>query len=200
MSLADLYKDDLNLEDDGSGDEGSQDEFVPGEAGEDGSDGESDIESNASESGNEGASSAGDEEKAAGDAIRAEQEKQRIDAIWQEMKAAIPGKETEPSEPEPPGDGSRENDREEKKENPEPRKPKKRKASKFSQLAEQVEKRRGKNETTLDKARREWTGFVHQEGIREDLDRANKDGYVERQEFLQRVDERTYKQTKNQKY
>ncbi|KAJ1666535.1 hypothetical protein IW140_004618 [Coemansia sp. RSA 1813] len=68
--------------------------------------------------------------------------------------------------------------------------------SKFSKMAEMVERRRAKRENTLDTARRQWTGFVDSKGIRDDLDRANKDGFVERQEFLRRVDERTYQNSK----
>ncbi|KAJ1962926.1 swr complex subunit [Dipsacomyces acuminosporus] len=74
-----------------------------------------------------------------------------------------------------------------------------RKASKFSKLAEQVEQRRAKKENTLDKARKEWVGFVSAEGIRDDLDKANKDGFIERQGFLNRVNERTYERSREQK-
>ena len=39
----------------------------------------------------------------------------------------------------------------------------------------------------LEKSRLDWAGFVDQEGINDDLKRFNKDGYVERQEFLKRT-------------
>jgi hypothetical protein len=39
----------------------------------------------------------------------------------------------------------------------------------------------------LEKSRLDWAGFVDQEGIHDDLKRFNKDGYVERQEFLKRT-------------
>ena len=39
----------------------------------------------------------------------------------------------------------------------------------------------------LEKSRLDWAGFVDKEGINDDLKRFNKDGYVERQEFLKRT-------------
>jgi len=39
----------------------------------------------------------------------------------------------------------------------------------------------------LEKSRLDWAGFVDREGINDDLKRFNKDGYVERQEFLKRT-------------
>jgi Bucentaur or craniofacial development len=38
----------------------------------------------------------------------------------------------------------------------------------------------------LEKSRLDWAGFVDKEGIQDDLKRFNKDGYIERQEFLKR--------------
>ena len=44
---------------------------------------------------------------------------------------------------------------------------------------------------TLDKSRLDWAGFVDKEGIKDELDRQGKGGgYVDRQAFLGRVDER----------
>ncbi|KAH8553935.1 bucentaur or craniofacial development-domain-containing protein [Umbelopsis sp. PMI_123] len=43
---------------------------------------------------------------------------------------------------------------------------------------------------TLDKSKLDWQGYVDREGIREDLKYKNKDGYMEKVEFLQRVDDR----------
>lgn len=44
---------------------------------------------------------------------------------------------------------------------------------------------------TLDKSKLDWAGFVDQEGIKDELDRQGKGGgYVDRQAFLGRVDER----------
>jgi len=39
----------------------------------------------------------------------------------------------------------------------------------------------------LEKSRLDWAGFVDKEGINDDLKRHNRDGYVERQEFLKRA-------------
>ncbi|CAO3665785.1 unnamed protein product [Umbelopsis vinacea] len=43
---------------------------------------------------------------------------------------------------------------------------------------------------TLDKSKLDWQGYVDREGIREDLKYQNKDGYMEKVAFLQRVDDR----------
>ncbi|KAI9321244.1 bucentaur or craniofacial development-domain-containing protein [Dichotomocladium elegans] len=43
---------------------------------------------------------------------------------------------------------------------------------------------------TLDKSRADWQGFVDREGIQDDLKYKNKDGYMEKVAFLNRVDER----------
>ena len=39
----------------------------------------------------------------------------------------------------------------------------------------------------LEKSRLDWAGFVDKEGIKDDLKTYNKDGYIERQEFLKRT-------------
>jgi Bucentaur or craniofacial development len=41
--------------------------------------------------------------------------------------------------------------------------------------------------SVLEKSRLDWAGFVDKEGIHDDLKNFNKDGYVERQEFLKRT-------------
>ncbi|CAO3631790.1 unnamed protein product [Cunninghamella blakesleeana] len=43
---------------------------------------------------------------------------------------------------------------------------------------------------TLDKSRLDWQGYVDREGIKDDLKYKNKDGYMEKVAFLQRVDDR----------
>ncbi|KAI8147606.1 bucentaur or craniofacial development-domain-containing protein, partial [Fennellomyces sp. T-0311] len=43
---------------------------------------------------------------------------------------------------------------------------------------------------TLEKSRLDWQGYVDREGIRDDLKYKNKDGYMEKVAFLQRVDDR----------
>jgi hypothetical protein len=49
---------------------------------------------------------------------------------------------------------------------------------------------------TLDKSKQDWNKYVDREGIREDLQYTNKDGYMEKVEFLQRVDDRRLNQLK----
>lgn len=177
MSLADLYKKDIDTEEERE--EGEED-FVPDHSSGSGSD-----------------SSEGEEKEGTKEESKEEIEskKRRIDAIWDEMNTSEfsakedeekPEKKTKQSEKEPPVVKTP------PPVPPPPEKKIKRRASKFSKMAEVVESRRAKKENTLEKARRDWTGFVKDEGIREDLDHANKDGYVERQQFLRRVDTRTY--------
>ena len=40
---------------------------------------------------------------------------------------------------------------------------------------------------TLEKSRMEWSGFIDKEGIAEDLKRGNKNGYLDKQDFLSRT-------------
>ncbi|KAI9248511.1 bucentaur or craniofacial development-domain-containing protein [Phascolomyces articulosus] len=49
---------------------------------------------------------------------------------------------------------------------------------------------------TLEKSRLDWQGYVDREGIRDDLKYTNKDGYMEKVAFLQRVDDRRLSQLK----
>ncbi|KAJ2809937.1 Craniofacial development protein 1 [Coemansia furcata] len=212
MSLLDLYKDERDL----SEDEESEDEFVPDHVseGDDGSDDDEDSDDD------ERPNEAEKEPVVAGPEV--EQQKRRVDAIWSEMndpvnprsnKVArvdtesssalenVPAKDdnndtvdTAPTETSPEAGGVT------IAEQPRPvaRRGPVRRASKFSQLAEAVESRRAKKENTLEQARKEWTGFVAAEGIRDDLNQANKDGFVERQEFLRRTDERTYEKSRQE--
>ncbi|ORX74821.1 hypothetical protein DL89DRAFT_264611 [Linderina pennispora] len=129
----------------------------------------------------------------------AQEKKRKIDSIWEEMNAPSerPAKAARPEAPRPESaapqaENSRPQDDGKEVRRAAPR----RRASRFSKIAEMVEQRRAKKENTLDKARREWSGFVAEQGIREDLDQANKDGFVERQEFLSRVNERTYERSR----
>ncbi|KAJ2745046.1 hypothetical protein H4S06_005383 [Coemansia sp. BCRC 34490] len=223
MSLADLYRTDSKdlLQDDSSDDDG---EFVLEE--EDDEEERGSDSSNASDNddgnGNSDISKAAETETAA----VSEQRKRRIDDIWKEMNSPAEEKqakesvhiETDNDESEAGkqqkevDDGSVE-DKESTEAESVPKKsptedkagtetdaPRKRRrpVSKFSKMAEMVEQRRAKRENTLDTARRQWTGFVDSQGIRDDLSRANKDGYVERQDFLRRVDERTYQNSRSQ--
>ncbi|KAG0173020.1 Craniofacial development protein 1 [Apophysomyces sp. BC1034] len=49
---------------------------------------------------------------------------------------------------------------------------------------------------TLEKSRLDWQGYVDRTGIRDDLKYRNKDGYMEKVAFLQRVDDRRLTQLK----
>ncbi|KAJ2769260.1 swr complex subunit [Coemansia nantahalensis] len=213
MSLADLYKDGADLS--GSGEE-SEEDFVPSEASDDGGDDSGSDDPSAEEAGE------GDDDSASGRAQQKEQgdqeerekqetHKRRIEAIAQEMLAPVgPRKAARTAgdeEPAPAADTPRvePDDGASKEAADEPAgtgvaEPKRapRRASKFSKIAEQVEKRRTAKGNTLDTARRAWAGFVAAEGIRDELDKANKDGYVERQQFLGRVDQRTYERSRGQ--
>jgi len=66
---------------------------------------------------------------------------------------------------------------------PTARRPVKRK----SNLEEMAKGGRPAKLNVLEKSRLDWAGFVDKEGIHDDLKRFNKDGYVERQEFLKRT-------------
>ncbi|CAO3594136.1 unnamed protein product [Absidia cylindrospora] len=49
---------------------------------------------------------------------------------------------------------------------------------------------------TLEKSRLDWQGYVEREGIKDDLKYTNKDGYMEKVAFLQRVDDRRWSDLK----
>ncbi|PIA18081.1 hypothetical protein COEREDRAFT_85544 [Coemansia reversa NRRL 1564] len=206
MSLADLYKDDRELGSEDS--EGSEEDFVPSEAPSDEDEEDDDA-------------SGGEQQTAISTKEEGElqqQNKRRIDAIWLEMNtpssssrkamraAADDDKSQQTGEKSPPPVDKVENAdiavaTETTNKTPAADKvaakaPPRRKASKFSKLVEQSEQRRAKKANTLDTARKSWSGFVATEGIREDLEKANKDGYIERQEFLGRVDQRTFQRSK----
>ncbi|KAJ2800976.1 swr complex subunit [Coemansia guatemalensis] len=213
MSLADLYKDDRELGSDDS--EGSEDDFVPSEAPSD------EDEEDGDASGDEQQAVASKKDEVESDELQ-QQNKRRIDAIWLEMNAPASsprkamrtaadvaaadvtakdnnGQQTTEKTPPPVDDTKSAADATKKNpagDKPTSRAPPRRKASKISKLVEQAEQRRAKKANTLDAARKSWSGFVAAEGIRDDLEKANKDGYIERQEFLGRVDQRTYQRSK----
>ncbi|KAJ1952397.1 hypothetical protein EC988_003579 [Linderina pennispora] len=159
MSLADLYKD--GLSDNGSGSEGEEDEYVPDS-----------LEEN-DETDGEQAEEPEDRPPELTEA-QMQEKKRKIDSIWEEMNAPSerPAKAARPEPAAPQAENSRPQDDGKEVRRAAPR----RRESKFSKIAEMVEQRRAKKENTLDKARREWSGFVAEQGIREDLDQANKDG------------------------
>ncbi|KAJ2785383.1 hypothetical protein GGI15_001935, partial [Coemansia interrupta] len=203
MSLADLYRDD-NAHDDDS-DEGSEDEFVPEGADSD-DQGDSDAGSDSdNDNDNDGSTGAGEPVGPTAEELEEQKRKiddiwKEMNAPISARDSSSALRETKKSsesldKPETSDkQGASKLDENSRKaaagENggeskTPPRRVAaaaaaaggtKRKASKFSQLAEMAEQRRIKRENTLDIARKEWTGFVAKEGIREDLDRANKDG------------------------
>ncbi|KAJ2399223.1 hypothetical protein GGI23_002784 [Coemansia sp. RSA 2559] len=216
MSLADLYRtNEEGLEQDESSDDG---EFVLEE--------EEEEDSDANDSTSDAGDKNGANDDSGKAEVVDEQRKRRIDDIWNEMNApatekragkapladdaSVGNKESAYETPDVKANDGDDRAGEGKGEHLEPKDseeqstettgeaPRKRRrpVSKFSKMAEMVEQRRAKRENTLDTARRQWTGFVDSQGIRDDLDRANKDGFVERQEFLRRVDERTYQNSK----
>jgi hypothetical protein len=68
---------------------------------------------------------------------------------------------------------------------------------KKSTLIEELEAGKAKKVNTLEKSRLDWLGFVDEEGIRDDLKRHNKGGYLHKQDFLARVDHRVDQDIKN---
>lgn len=66
--------------------------------------------------------------------------------------------------------------------------PRKRKSS----LLEELESGKAKKINTLEKSRLDWLGFVDKEGIREDLTKHNKGGYLHKQDFLSRVEHKIH--------
>lgn len=56
-----------------------------------------------------------------------------------------------------------------------------------SNLEEMVKGNKPAKLNVLEKSRLDWAQFVDKEGIQDDLKQYNKDGYVERQEFLKRM-------------
>lgn len=67
------------------------------------------------------------------------------------------------------------------------KKPLKRPA-KRSSLETELAAGKPKKMTTLEKSRLDWAGFVDQEGIKDDLVHHNKGGYLQKQDFLNRVE------------
>ncbi|KAK9472299.1 bucentaur or craniofacial development-domain-containing protein [Dipodascopsis tothii] len=68
-----------------------------------------------------------------------------------------------------------------------PRGPPRRKKSSLDALAA---KGKPTKLNTLEKSKMDWDSFVRQEGIGDDLNKFNKDGYLHKQDFLSRVAER----------
>jgi len=75
------------------------------------------------------------------------------------------------------------------------RAPAKRKMS----LMEEYQMNKTKKINTLEKSRLDWLGFVDKEGIKEDLSKHNKAGYLDRQDFLNRVDSKRETELRQQR-
>lgn len=75
------------------------------------------------------------------------------------------------------------------------REPVKRKMS----LIDEYKMNKTKKINTLEKSRLDWLGFVDKEGIRDDLSKHNKDGYLDRQGFLDRVDQKRESELRQQR-
>lgn len=56
-----------------------------------------------------------------------------------------------------------------------------------------------KSLTTIDKSSYDWDKYKDKEGIKEEVENAKKNGYIEKQEFLQRVDERQFNKERAQR-
>lgn len=127
--------------------------------------------------------------------------KSRIDAIWADMN-----KTKSPAPPQPKNEATASTTTEttiepsaviEKKQIKKPKSPLQQKRPK-SQLSSLVSKYNIKEPkmNTLEKSKLDWQGYVDREGIRDDLKYKNKDGYMEKVAFLQRVDDRRLNQLK----
>ena len=52
--------------------------------------------------------------------------------------------------------------------------------------------------STIDKSSYDWDKFKDKEGIKEEVEAAKKNGYIEKQEFLSRVDQRQFEKERAQ--
>ncbi|KAI8640607.1 bucentaur or craniofacial development-domain-containing protein [Parasitella parasitica] len=124
--------------------------------------------------------------------------KSRIDAIWADINQpkALPALKPEVAAPASATTTSTTTVID-KKETKKPISPLQQKRPK-SQLSSLVSKYNIKEPkmNTLEKSKLDWQGYVDREGIRDDLKYKNKDGYMEKVAFLQRVDDRRLNQLK----
>ncbi|CEP10836.1 hypothetical protein [Parasitella parasitica] len=132
--------------------------------------------------------------------------KSRIDAIWADLNqpATLPAKKTEEAASTSATTATSTSTAStaasaivEKKQIKKPVSPLQQKRPK-SQLSSLVSKYNIKEPkmNTLEKSKLDWQGYVDREGIRDDLKYKNKDGYMEKVAFLQRVDDRRLNQLK----
>lgn len=66
-------------------------------------------------------------------------------------------------------------------------------------LLEEYQMNKTKKINSLEKSRLDWLGFVDKEGIKDDLTRHNKGGYLDKQSFLNNVDEKIDKNIRQQR-
>lgn len=66
-------------------------------------------------------------------------------------------------------------------------------------LREEYEMNKAKKINTLEKSRLDWLGFVDKEDIRDDLTQHNKAGYLDRQSFLNQVDQKVESDLRRQR-
>lgn len=59
-----------------------------------------------------------------------------------------------------------------------------------SKMLDELAQGKAKKLNTLEKSKLDWLGYVDQQGIKDDLSQHNKDGYLQKQDFLQRVERR----------
>ncbi|KAI9262067.1 bucentaur or craniofacial development-domain-containing protein [Sporodiniella umbellata] len=120
--------------------------------------------------------------------------KARIDAIWKEMnETKQPVKE---SNIEAVKEETKEDSKQEAENKAQTKKKVNRPKSSLSSLVSQYNIKVPKM-NTLEKSKLDWQKFVEKEGIKDELKYKNKDGYMEKVDFLQRVDERRLEQLKS---
>jgi hypothetical protein len=59
-----------------------------------------------------------------------------------------------------------------------------------SKMLDELAQGKAKKLNTLEKSKLDWLGYVDQQGIKDDLSQHNKDGYLQKQDFLHRVERR----------
>lgn len=64
-------------------------------------------------------------------------------------------------------------------------------------LMDELNSLRPKKINTLEKSRMDWLGYVDKSGIKDELSLHNKDGYLQKQDFLSRVDNRLENEIKS---
>lgn len=122
--------------------------------------------------------------------------KSRIDAIWADMNDPKSSTTTTVKQAEKVEATIPLNVTTTKKEARKPVPNQKRPKSSLSSLVSQYNIKEPKL-NTLEKSKLDWQGYVDREGIKEDLKYKNKDGYMEKVAFLQRVDDRRLNQLKS---